>query len=74
MMTLLSGCRFCDDRLQKNESLVRNNFDLSHELSDDYTYGLSNQMFGVLPEGAVLVTANLWQVQKCLFFPKILDV
>lgn len=33
---------------EKNKSLVRSNYDLNHELSDDYTYGLSNQMFGVL--------------------------
>lgn len=33
---------------EENKYLVRNTFDLSHELPDDYTYGLSNQMFGVL--------------------------
>lgn len=32
----------------KNRSLVRGIPHLSHELSDDYSYGLSNQMFGVL--------------------------
>lgn len=56
---------------EKNESLVRNNFDLSHELSDDYTYGLSNQMFGVLlrkeqfSDGELVAsTENVYSSQK----------
>ena len=67
-----SGCRFCDEfDYRKNESLVRNNFDLSHELSDDYTYGLSNQMFGVLlrkeqfSDGELVAsTENVYSSQK----------
>lgn len=56
---------------EKNESLVRNNFDLSHELSDDYTYGLSNQMFGVLLRKEQFSDGELVaSYRKCLFFPK----
>lgn len=56
---------------EDNESLVRNNFDLSHELPDDYTYGLSNQMFGVLlrkeqfsGDELVASTENVYSFQK----------